>query len=117
MSVDYFLFAKEKHELISIYLEEIIHTYDGLITLTKNQTENQDVYNKNDDARLYTNINTMYREHLRKTKFFIKSLNRLASSVCKHNYIDDLIDITPDKSKYIQYCQICGFTKKDESNS
>jgi hypothetical protein len=115
MSVDYFLYVKEKHELLSIYLEEIIHIYDGLITLTKNQRENQDLYNKDDDTRLYTNINTIYREHLRKTNFFIKSLKKLASSVCEHKYVEDLIDITPDKSKCIQYCQFCGFTKENET--
>ena len=29
---------------------------------------------------------------------------------CSHVFIDDLIDITPDKSKMIKYCAHCLFT-------
>jgi hypothetical protein len=31
---------------------------------------------------------------------------------CKHEWIDDLIDLDPDKSKIIYYCIICLETKK-----
>jgi len=30
---------------------------------------------------------------------------------CDHEFIRDLIDITPDKSKEIIYCILCGYTK------
>ena len=29
------------------------------------------------------------------------------SSQCLHEIVEDLIDITPDKSKYIYYCKKC----------
>ena len=32
------------------------------------------------------------------------------SSECKHNIVDDYIDITPDKSMKIKYCDICFLT-------
>ena len=31
--------------------------------------------------------------------------------LCEHEFIDDTIDITPDKSENITYCRICSFTK------
>jgi hypothetical protein len=33
------------------------------------------------------------------------------NAMCNHEMVDDLIDITPDESKHISYCTICGFTK------
>jgi hypothetical protein len=32
------------------------------------------------------------------------------SSECKHNIVDDYIDITPDRSMKIKYCDICLMT-------
>jgi hypothetical protein len=33
--------------------------------------------------------------------------------VCEHEFIDDLIDITPDKSTTIKYCAHCLFTSEN----
>ena len=32
-------------------------------------------------------------------------------NICNHRMETDYIDITPDKSKKISYCKICGFTE------
>lgn len=42
---------------------------------------------------------------------FIDDLETLISNECKHEYIYDLIDITPDRSQTIQYCRKCNKTK------
>lgn len=34
------------------------------------------------------------------------------SELCQHNYIMDLIDIDPDRSQIIYYCDKCGEFKK-----
>ena len=34
-------------------------------------------------------------------------------AACCHTFVDDLIDITPDKSKTITYCVDCLFTPED----
>ena len=31
-------------------------------------------------------------------------------SSCEHSFIEDLIDIDPDRSKIIKYCSVCLFT-------
>jgi Ni,Fe-hydrogenase III large subunit len=38
----------------------------------------------------------------------LKSVNKYLHKYCKHNVVEDLIDIDPDRSKYIRYCTICG---------
>ncbi len=30
--------------------------------------------------------------------------------ICKHNFIDDYIDIGPEKSQKITYCKLCEYT-------
>jgi len=39
--------------------------------------------------------------------------NRIKFYDDEHKYIIDLIDISPDKSNTIEYCQICGYTKNE----
>lgn len=34
------------------------------------------------------------------------------NNTCEHEWIDDLIDITPDVSKHICYCSKCEITKR-----
>lgn len=34
---------------------------------------------------------------------------------CNHSFIEDLIDITPEKSKTIKYCTVCLFTCENYS--
>lgn len=39
--------------------------------------------------------------------------NRIDSYInvyCKHEFIDDTIDIDPDRSKEIRYCKNCSYT-------
>ena len=38
-------------------------------------------------------------------------------STCQHEFIEDLIDITPERSQTIWYCKYCEMTKCDEPNS
>jgi len=41
----------------------------------------------------------------------MKSLvNEYLKEYCKHSIIDDFIDIDPDRSKYIRYCEKCELT-------
>lgn len=111
MCIDYFLFAKDKHEAICLYLNLIINIYDDLINETKLQNPNEGLYNKDEDIKLFERIKQDYEDHLHQTTHFYKTIQELTNAWCKHEYIIDLIDITLDKSVSIEYCQICGHTK------
>ena len=41
----------------------------------------------------------------------IKYLNELIFNNCEHTFVEDVIDITVDKSQNITYCTICEYTK------
>ena len=30
--------------------------------------------------------------------------------ICRHDFVEDEIDITPEKSQRIEYCKICEYT-------
>jgi hypothetical protein len=48
------------------------------------------------------------KEHITKLKTICD--NKILE-LCNHEFEDDMIDITPDSSKNIKYCKICGYTK------
>ena len=45
-------------------------------------------------------------------KHIFSSVNSYINKYCKHNLITDLIDIDPDRSKIISYCDKCWTTFK-----
>ena len=112
MSVEYFLHCKDKQEIIKVHLKEIIHTYDDLIKKAETQpTQNE--YNKDEDINLFITIQESYIKNLNETIAFCEALDKIITqTLCDHNYITDLIDITPEKSQNISYCQKCEHTKE-----
>jgi NMD protein affecting ribosome stability and mRNA decay len=36
--------------------------------------------------------------------------NKKIEQLCKHEFVEDAIDINPDKSQNIRYCSICEYT-------
>ena len=108
MSLEYYMFCKEKYEEIILNLENIIDTYDLIIDCTnEEETLNKDHYN-------------IFQSEYNKN-FFVNNLNHIKQLkklcdnnikiLCIHEYETDLIDITPERSENITYCKFCGFTK------
>lgn len=46
--------------------------------------------------------------HLRNA---LEQLNQFLNQNCPHDYVDDFIDIDPDRSMQITYCSKCMMTK------
>jgi hypothetical protein len=111
MSVEYFLFIKEKHESISAYLNEIIKMYDECIQYVENSEETF-FYDKEENVQTFQDLKTRYISHLEKTQNFCKTFNQISHKICNHQFVTDLIDISPDRSQTIEYCSICGYTKE-----
>ena len=108
MSLDYYLFCKNNYRLIKIKLDEIIEAYELINDCTMAE-----------DDLAYEHYE-IFKPEYNKT-FFIKGrekINRLINEcdkkiqeICNHNFINDMIDLTPDRSEYIKYCEFCGLTK------
>lgn len=108
MDVLFYLSLKKNYEKIKNNLENIIYSYNEISYIS---TSNKNFNNKpsvsfeiNDDL-----IN--YKKKLENICLTIKIINNLLFISCDHNFIEDTIDITPDKSKSIIYCSICECSK------
>ena len=54
-------------------------------------------------------INDLISELIKFNNIVIQKVD----NCCNHIWIEDLIDLTPDKCKTINYCKICQISKKD----
>ena len=106
MSLNYYLLCREKYEYMLKYLEDI---HDYIFQLT-NDSRNLLEENYCKLFFIEFNINSLNttKENIVKLKDIC---NEIIAKLCIHDFVDDLIDITPDRSQHITYCKICGYTK------
>ena len=99
MDINYFLSSKKKLQKILSYLNEIKLTYceidDGI----------------NDEY--ITEQIIEYEKKIIELDLTIEHLNQFICHNCEHTFVEDVIDITPDRSQNITYCTICEYTKEE----
>ena len=107
MSLDYYLYCRKEYDDIIEYLHEIISKYELIsdISTVEVQLEyDYEIFNPEKNKNFFIEkIN-----HLKELK---KLCDKRIIQLCDHDFVDDLIDISPDKSKCISYCRICEYTK------
>jgi len=74
------------------------------LLLLKNLKEIEESILKIDYLNLYNANNS---EDISKS---IKVVEKCIYETCEHVFTEDWIDITPDKSKRIKYCEVCHMT-------
>jgi hypothetical protein len=94
MSLEYYLFYRKHYESVMINLDDIINS-----TLDPSS---------NEFDLIQANFLIQRKQHVTKLK---AECDKKILELCKHEFEDDLIDITPDSSKNITYCKVCGYTK------
>jgi hypothetical protein len=108
MSVNYYLFCKKSYDKIICHLDNIINIFEEIDEFSK---EENDVF-KSDIvlSNQLHNINFFYnrKEHIQVLRDICKK-NLIEK--CSHQFIEDTIDIDPDRSKNIRYCSICEYTE------
>lgn len=112
MDLDYFLFLEKEYKKISLHLDEIIASYEGLIVYTTKQQNKTNTFEVNE---MVDTLNFKHHQYLLQKNRLLHSLNNCRenmNNICHHNYITDLIDLSPERSEIIQYCTLCGNTKK-----
>lgn len=110
MSIDYYLQSKKVYRNIRYHLKEIIDIYSEFIELTKAE-ENKYNYNKEEDITTLQKIKTDYEDKLNEIFFYKDFVKSKITQLCNHEFIEDSIDITPDTSQNITYCNKCEYTK------
>ncbi len=104
MNINYFLSSKNKLHKILSYLHEIKLNYFEMEIKEENGNIITCDYIKN-------NIEE-FEDKICEIELTIKYLNELIFNNCEHDFVEDLIDINPDKSQRIIYCKICEYTKE-----
>ena len=95
-NIDYFLFLKKKYVNILSYLTEIMNSYEEMTIYSADYLIQ---YNK-------------YKNEISDIKHSINSMNYSIRQLCEHEFIEDEIDLTPDRSMKIEYCIKCECTKE-----
>jgi hypothetical protein len=117
MSLDYLLKMKNENDYSIAYLKEINmnhgkmkeETILNLIDTSLNVNEDVIQYNKH-ITEINANLNQQ-DEHLKQLIFLNEKIRSKLISICKHEWIKDLIDIDLDRSQTIEYCKICQTSK------
>jgi type VI protein secretion system component Hcp len=114
MSLDYLLNMKSKNDYVCAYLKEIKNNYTNMKEVTlfnlidKSITTNNNYYQYNKTISEINELLNQHSEHISQLVFLNEKLTQKIVSLCKHEWIEDSIDIDPDRSKTIEYCKICG---------
>jgi len=101
---NYFLFLKKKYTNILHNLREIHETYLEIILaeITHGKYLEYEINAKNKCKKQIDDI-----------EYYIERIEKEMQNCCNHNFVDDEIDITPDRSQKIKYCSICEYTCKN----
>jgi hypothetical protein len=112
MSLEYYLFCRENVNEIIMNLENIVQNCEIInhnidLELEKNNDENfLSLFKKKINKNFFDTI-----EQFTDFKQLKKICDDKIVHLCSHEFVDDSIDIDPDRSENITYCKICGFTK------
>jgi len=109
MSLEYYLLCRKKYEQILHDLTDIIEIYDSINEFTKLEEKNLD----KEECDFF--CPAVFRNHFIGQKNCVKYNKRICENkiaeLCKHEFEEDIIDITPERSEKITYCKICEYTK------
>ena len=113
MSLYYFLMCKKTIEANEIFIDELISNYETMYYELVKQYECMSDCNEHD---YYKNILKTRSDFINKKKENEELLALCKTKIyklCNHNFIDDEIDVTPERTKQITYCTICESTKEN----
>ena len=110
MDIKFYLTIKKSYEKIKNNLENIIDSYKEINYISISNTKFNTKFNSNVNFDINEDL-ANYKKKLENVCLRIKIINNLLYITCKHNFIEDSIDLTPDKSLQITYCSICECNK------
>jgi hypothetical protein len=118
MDLDYYLFCRKSYGKILQELKEIINIFEDIDNYKIEDATRQ---NSNiEDKPLPSLENIIHSNQSHNKNFFTSRENHVKvlwgicnskiNEICNHHFVEDTIDISPDKSINIQYCTICEYT-------
>lgn len=107
MSLEYYLFCRKQYNDILKGLDEILEKYELMCIITTAEKLERDYYEVFHPHKNKCFFDEKVR-HVHRCK---KICEQKIMELCQHNYITDLIDISPERSQQITYCSVCEHTK------
>jgi len=102
---------KIKHEILIKQLEETVFLYNEIMSsINENCVYN---YSMVDLINFYNNLSAECEEQIRLIKNASELNKNKIYELCDHDFITDIIDIDPEKTKTICYCTICELSKRE----
>jgi hypothetical protein len=112
MSLNYFLLCKKLTEDNLLYFDGLIANYYKMYTELLKYYECMSDCN---EVNHYKNILRLLEECNNKKKEqqeLIELYKDRIYNLCEHNFIEDEIEVTPERSQNITYCTICESNKR-----
>jgi hypothetical protein len=108
MSLDYYLFCRWSYSKIIENLDAVIFTFEGLRTCANSEASR--VFSIQPDIFVAENNVQWAIERRRAFEDQLAACEARINELCQHDFVEDDIDIAPDKCKHIRYCRICEYT-------
>jgi hypothetical protein len=110
MDINYFLLLKSKYTIILDNLNSIISECDDICD---HINENDSLQNTKLCILFNSDVNRNFFIEKRRHIYDLKVIcDQRIYSLCKHNFITESIDIDPDTSKTITFCDFCGLNQR-----
>jgi hypothetical protein len=107
MSINYYLFCRESYNRVIHNLEDIINIFEEIDESIKEEK----LQLKSDTILLNQSHNKLFFSFKKQDIQVLKNIcDKKILEICNHTFIEDTIDITPDRSQNIRYCSICEYT-------
>jgi hypothetical protein len=107
MSINYYLFCRESYNRVINSLEDIINIFEEIDESIKEEK----LQLKSDAILLNQSHNKLFFSFKKQDIQVLKNIcDKKILEICNHTFIEDTIDITPDRSQNIRYCSICEYT-------
>jgi len=108
MSLDYYLFCRWSYSKIIDNLDAVIFTFEGLRTCANSEASR--VFSIQPDIFVAENNVQWAIERRRAFEDQRALCETRINELCKHDFIEDDIDISYDKCQHIRYCRVCDYT-------
>lgn len=96
--------------IFKAFIENEIKTYESNFANINICINNNDKNKKNTD-KIYSSYANFSNQSLNYYKNLLSKTNHQIFVNCKHNWIKDYIDVSPEESQQIIYCTNCMLTK------
>jgi hypothetical protein len=107
MRLEFYLFLRNSYDKMLYELDILINIQNNIENYINNETNFFNI--TSDELSIHNNMH-FFIEKQKHIKTLKEICNKKIEELCSHTIVEDLIDISPDKSQKIKYCSICEYT-------